>query len=79
MKEHKVPDGRKKLKRGENGLRVLGIHYVPTIDADVRLSRAISILLRSAAIRSPQSKKDADMDSDEPHNAAGKGGVNDAD
>jgi len=37
-----------KLKEGQR-LRIVRIQFVPTPDADARLSRAIDILLRSAA------------------------------
>jgi hypothetical protein len=39
-------------------LKVVGIQYVPTPDADVRLSRAIDILLRSVERELERSIKD---------------------
>ena len=40
-------------------IRVVEVRYVPTPDADLRLSRAIDILLRSAARDAARSEKRA--------------------
>ncbi len=47
----KRTDFRSKIRHSSykrKGLRVVGVRYVPTPDANLRLSRALDILLRSA-------------------------------
>ena len=47
-------------------IRVVGVRYVPTLDADLRLSRAIDILLRSAARDAARSEKRANAKKKHP-------------
>ena len=49
--------GVKRVRKGRQWLRVVEIRYIPMPDADERLSRAIDILLRSAARDMSQSKE----------------------
>ncbi len=50
MRKHTDIEGQtRRSNRTRKALRVAGIHYGPTPDADERLSRAINILLGSAA------------------------------
>ena len=47
----------KRVRKDRQRLRVVEIRYIPMPDADERLSRAIDILLRSAARDMSQSKE----------------------
>lgn len=50
-------------------LRVIEIRHVPTPDADVRLSRVIDILLRSAAGDTPREQESPDTRKEPPRQA----------
>ena len=53
------------LREGRR-LRVVEIHYVPTPDADARLSRAVDILLCSAARDAARSEKSTNAKKEKP-------------
>ena len=59
---HKTPH----MNRKGRGLRVVELRYVPTPDANLRLSRTIDILLRSATSGSSQAKESPDTEREEP-------------
>jgi len=47
----------KRVRKGRQRLKVVEIRYIPMPDADERLSRAVDILVRSAARDVSQSKE----------------------
>jgi len=60
----------RRSNRTRKALRVTGIHYEPTPDADERLSRAINILLGSAARVTAKSEDNIDAKKEgTPHQA----------
>ena len=52
------------------GLRVVGVGYVPTPDANLRLSRALDILLRSARRDVAIPEEGTHAEEQEPHSQA---------
>ena len=58
------------MNRTRKALRVAGIHYGPTPDADERLSRAINILLGSAARGTAKSEGSIDAKKEGPPHQA---------